>query len=88
VAAALRPSAGRVRRVAAPTVAPEPEVLVPAEEIAMYRRLFAAVKQVPRAFVVEGPHDIVAPGSVSEIAIDPIRIDLIAPPPGGEGDRQ
>ena len=66
----------------------EPEVLVPREEIEMYRRLIATAQKMAHAIVVEGPRDIAPPQSVSNIAIDPIRIDLIVPPVGGEGDRQ
>jgi hypothetical protein len=63
------------------------EVLVPREEIELYRRLIANAQQVPNALVVAAPPDIVAVQSV-EIPIDPIRIDLIAPSVDGEGDRQ
>jgi hypothetical protein len=67
----------------------EPEVLVPREEIEMYRRLIAAAQNVPHALVIESPPDIVSVGLISEITIDPIKIDLMVPPPvGGEGDRQ
>jgi hypothetical protein len=83
----------RSRRPAPVTAAPvaaemEMDVLVPPEEIAMYRRLIAAAQHVGRAVVVETPPDIVAARVISEIPIDPIRIDLIVPPIGGEGDRQ
>jgi hypothetical protein len=66
----------------------EPEVLVPREEVEMYRRLIAAAQQLDRGVVVEASPDLVAKGDISDINIDPIRIDLIVPPPGGEGDRQ
>lgn len=81
-------SGARAASVAA--VAPtEPEVLVPREDIEMYRRVIAAAQRMPRAFVVDAPQDIVASRSISEITIDPIKIELIMPPPaGGEGDRQ
>src|SRR6185295_4013411 len=77
--------------IAAPVVAsaaPEPEVLVPREEIEMYRRLIAAAQNVTGAVVVESPPDIVASGSIEEITIDPIKIELMKPPIGGEGERQ
>jgi hypothetical protein len=67
----------------------EPEVLVPPEEIEMYRRLFAAAQTVPHAVVVESPKDIVAARDISDIAIEPIKIEPIAPPPSGsQGERQ
>ena len=66
----------------------EPEVLVPREEIEMYRRLIAAAQRVPGAIVVEAPQDVIARGAISDITIDPIKIDLIIPPVSGEGDRQ
>ena len=77
-------------RVAPPAAiaASEPEVLVPPEEIELYRRLIATAANVPHALVVEGPQDIVSAQRISEISIDPIKIDLIVPPVGGEGDRQ
>ena len=88
VATRRREPAARAGIAVAARVPAEPEVLVPREEIEMYRRLVAAAQQLPPAFIVEGPRDIVPPQAVSQIAIDPIRIDLIAPPVGGEGDRQ
>jgi hypothetical protein len=66
----------------------EPEVLVPRGEIEMYRRLMAAAQTVPHAVVIDAPKDIAPVGEISQIKIDPIRIDLIVPPIGGEGDRQ
>src|SRR4029078_64082 len=51
------------RTPAAPVAAranAEPEVLVPREEIEMYRRLIAAAGNVPGAMVVEAPQDLVA----------------------------
>jgi endonuclease/exonuclease/phosphatase (EEP) superfamily protein YafD len=66
----------------------EPEVLVPREEIEMYRRLIADAQNVPHALVVEGPRDIVSVGLITEITIDPIKIELIIPSVDGEGDRQ
>ena len=66
----------------------EPEVLVPREEIDMYRRLIAQAQNVPGALLVVAPPDIVAVRSISDIPIDPIRIDLIIPSVDGEGDRQ
>ena len=66
----------------------EPEVLVPREEIEMYRRLIAAARNVPGAIVVEASQDLVAVRSTSEITIEPIKVDLIIPPVSGEGDRQ
>lgn len=65
------------------------EVLVPREEIEMYRRLFAAAQTVPHAVVVESPKDIVAARDISDIAIEPIKIEPIAPPPGSaQGERR
>jgi hypothetical protein len=87
-----RPTIARAR-LHVPSVAPvpspasEPEVLVPREEIEMYRRLIAQAQEVPNALVVAAPPDIVAVRS-PEIPIDPIKIDLIAPSVDGEGDRQ
>jgi len=73
----------------APIASQEPEVLVPREEIEMYRRLIAAAQNAPHAVVIESPEDIVASRSIPEITIEPIKIELIMPPPvGGEGDRQ
>jgi len=66
----------------------EPEVLVPREEIEMYRRLIAEAQKVPGALLVAAPPDIVAVRTISEIPIDPIKIDLIIPSIDGEGDRQ
>ena len=66
----------------------EPEVLVPREEIEIYRRLMAAARNAPGAIIVEAPKDIVASAAMPEITIDPIRIDLIIPPVSGEGGRQ
>ena len=67
----------------------EPEILVPREEIAMYRRLMTQAQLVPQAVVVETPPDIVPPGPITDLAIEPIKIDPIMPPPdGGERDRQ
>jgi hypothetical protein len=88
-----RPALARVGlRVAAAapslSTAPEPQVLVPRREIEMYRRLIADAQQVPGALVVAAPPDIVAAGSITEIPIDPIKIDLIVPSGDGEGDRQ
>ena len=100
---AVRADASRVAALAAPfvrTVArreepewpvnrTEPEVLVPPEEIEMYRRLFAAAQTVPHAVVVESPKDIVAARDISDIAIEPIKIEPIAPPPGSaQGERR
>jgi hypothetical protein len=65
-----------------------PEVLVPREEIEMYRRLIARVLAVPGAVVVEAPADLAPRQTFEDITIDPIPIDLIAPPEGGEGVRQ
>jgi hypothetical protein len=66
----------------------ELEVLVPREEIEMYRRVIAAAQKAPGAVVVEAPPVIVAGPFISQIVIDPIRIDPIVPPAGGEGERQ
>jgi hypothetical protein len=69
-------------------VTAEPEVLVPREEIEMYRRLIARAASAPRPVIVS-TNDIVPPGAVSDITFDPIRIDLIVPLMSGEeGDRQ
>ena len=87
-------SAGRTRVQEPASIVPvtarattEPEVLVPREEIEMYRRLIAAAHRAP-AIVVDLPQDIVADGTIKEIAIDPIKIEPIVPPVGGEGERQ
>jgi hypothetical protein len=79
--------AGPARAASAP-VRQEPEVLVPREEIEQYRRLLVTAQNLPRAFVVEAPKDIASVPHISDIAIDPIKIDLIIPPKSGEGDRQ
>lgn len=63
-----------------------PEVLVPREEIEMYRRLIG--RAVPGAVVLDPPADAAATRTFADITIDPIRIDLIAPPENGEGVRQ
>jgi hypothetical protein len=84
---AVRVSSARVAAVST-TARTDPEVLVPREEVEMYRRLLADAQNVPHAVVVESPRDIVSVGLITEITIDPIKIDLIAPPVGGEGDRQ
>ena len=82
------------RTIAAPIVGPsqesivEPEVLVPQNEIEMYRRLIAAAQNVPGVMLVEAPKDIVASAAFAEITIEPIKIELIIPPVSGEGDRQ
>lgn len=90
-ASAPRPEIVRARVESGARVAsapPEAEVLVPREEIEMYRRLMAAAQNMPHALVVEGPRDIVSGGLIKEITIDPIKIDLIIPSVDGEGDRQ
>jgi hypothetical protein len=90
-ASAPRPEIVRARVESGARVAsapPEPEVLVPREEIEMYRRLMAAAQNMPHALVVEGPRDIVSVGLIKDITIDPIKIDLIIPSVDGEGDRQ
>lgn len=72
-----------------PRSASEPEVLVPREEIEMYRRLVAAAQKVPSAVIVAAPADIVAGGEIAEITIVPIQIaPIIAPPDGAEGVRR
>ena len=81
----------RRRAVLAPVTRPgsEPEVLVPREEIEMYRRLVAAAQKVPSAVIVASPADIVAGGEIAEITIVPIQIaPIIAPPDGAEGVRR
>jgi hypothetical protein len=86
-----RPAVARARvPSSAPSAAAprEPEVLVPREEIDMYRRLIAQAQNVPGALLVAAPPDIVAVRSISDIPIDPIKIDLIIPSVDGEGDRQ
>ena len=89
--AARRP-ASRVETTAAasePEVPAEPLVLVPREEIEMYRRLIAAAQAVKGPALVEFWKSAPAAElSISAIQIDPIRIDLIAPPVSGEGDRR
>jgi hypothetical protein len=80
-----RPRAAAVAAI----VRTEPEVLVPREEIEMYRRLIAAAQRVPHAVVVEDVKNVAANEPVIlDIAIDPIKIDLIVPPISGEGDRK
>jgi negative regulator of sigma E activity len=66
----------------------QPEVLVPPEEIEMYRRLIARALAVPGAVVVEAPADVAPKATFEDLTIDPIPIDPIAPPEGGEGVRQ
>lgn len=68
--------------------ATHPEVLVPRAEIEMYQRLIAGARAVPGAVVVEAPADLAATRTFTDITVDPIPIDLIAPPEGGEGVRQ
>ena len=81
--------AGASRIASTPAAAhAEPEVLVPREDIDMYRRLIAAAQSARSVAVVEDPAVIAMGQPVSEIPIDPIRIDLIIPPVSGEGDRQ
>jgi hypothetical protein len=63
-------------------------VLVPRAEIDMYRRLFAAARTLPPAIVANVEQATVVEPAVSEITIDPIRIDLIAPSSGAQGDRR
>jgi len=70
------------------TTTTEPDVLVPREEIDMYRRLIAQAQSVPGVTVVDAPEDRVLAGLISEITIDPIKIELIVPPVGGEGERK
>jgi hypothetical protein len=79
-----------LRRVAYAAVhgAHEPEVLVPREEIEMYRRVIGRALALPGAVVLEPPADAAATRTFADITIDPIRIDLIAPPENGEGVRQ
>ena len=96
--AALAPDVRQARGVAAPprvaSAHAEPEVLVPHEEIEMYRRLLALAQTASPGVVLESPKEILASGSIAEIAVDPIKaidlikIELIAPPIGGEGERQ
>jgi len=89
--AASRPAPRVETTVAAaePEGPAEPLVLVPREEIEMYRRLFAAAQAVKGPALVEVWTNVpVAELSISAIQIDPIRIDLIAPPVSGEGDRR
>jgi hypothetical protein len=68
--------------------ATHPEVLVPRAEIEMYQRLIAGARAVPGAVVVEAPADLAASRTFADITVDPITIDPIAPPEGGEGVRQ
>ena len=82
-------AASRTRRTSMSAASrKEAEVLVPREEIEMYRRVIAAAQKARGAVVVEAPQVIVAGPFISEIVIDPIRIDPIVPPAGGEGERQ
>ena len=83
-----REAVTRVAQQIARAAVAEPEVLVPREEIEMYRRLFAAAQAASSAVVVETPKDIVPTSEFSAIAIEPIKIDPIVPPERGEGDRQ
>jgi negative regulator of sigma E activity len=78
----------KVGPTAAARRANQPEVLVPRDEIEMYRRLIARALAVPGVVVVEVLPDVVASRTFAEITIDPITIDPIAPPEGGEGVRQ
>jgi hypothetical protein len=73
----------------APAVAhAEPDVLVPRQDIDLYRRLIANAQNVRNAAIVESPVTVALGQPISDIPIDPIRIDLIIPPVSGEGDRQ
>ena len=83
--------AGRRSRVAMPSRSAlnEADVLIPREELEMYQRLIAAAQKVPKAMVVQSPTDVVAVREISEITIDPLKIEpIIAPPEGGEGVRR
>lgn len=75
-------------RVAATASTIEPEVLVPREEIEVYRRLIAAAQAVRGPAIVDGWKTAPEELTISAIQIDPIRIDFIAPPASGEGDRR
>ena len=92
--AETRPAfAGARLRVASASPSPspsptEPEVLVPRAEIEMYRRLIADAEQIPPAIVLEPQRIADLDRHVPVIEIDPIRIELIAPPAGAQGDRQ
>src|SRR5262249_38950503 len=66
----------------------EPEVLVPREEIEMYRRLIAEAQKASAAIVVERPQVTADIPLFPEITIDPIKIELMSPPVGGEGERK
>jgi hypothetical protein len=77
------------QRVAIVAAGPdEPQVLVPREELDMYRRLIAEAQRLPHAMVIDGPPVVVAASGATDITIDPIKIELIVPPAGGEGDRK
>jgi hypothetical protein len=84
-----RAPAGASPLASAPAAARiEPDVLVPREDIDLYRRLIANAQNARTAAIVESPVTIALGQPISEIPIDPIRIDLIIPPVSGEGDRQ
>ena len=72
-----------------PALEEGPEVLVPREEIEMYRRLVADAQKMPSAVIVAAPADIVAVREIADITIEPIQIaPIIAPPDGAEGVRR
>ena len=94
-AGASIPRIERAQVAAGRITPPEAEVLVPREQIEMYRRLIAEAQSVSHAVVVETRKAVVeiseagvAASEIPGITIDPIKIDLITPPVGGEGDRQ
>ena len=71
-----------------PHVASEPEVLVPREQIEMYRRLIAAAQKAPASLLLDTKPVAVVETVVPDIQIEPLRIDPLNPPDGGKGDRQ
>lgn len=83
VAVALTPAPARI------AADKQPDVLVPREQIELYRRLIAAAQAVPSAVVVSSPRETVSVLQISDLTIDPIRIEpIIAPPDGAEGVRR
>ena len=65
-----------------------PEVLIPRAELEMYRRLIARPHEAPGPVVAVEPTIISAEAAPEAIVIEPIRIEPIMPPSGGQGERQ
>lgn len=80
--------ASAFRRTAVVARHTEPEVLVPRADIDMYRRLIARATEIRGPAVVVEPTVIAAEAATTDIVIEPIKIDPIMPPSGGEGVRQ